>query len=283
MYPYPVLFGLTLYELMIVLGFFLAVLTFRIHADLRKYPARFQNMTILSGAGGICLGYYAAVLVQAVYNYLDSGVWELNQSTGATFLGGLLGGAITFFIFYFGGGAILYKGKEKLHLKLFSKVCDIAVTCIVIAHACGRLGCLFAGCCHGAVVDGSHTIPIPLYEALFLLLLYAVMTVGLVKRKPYQLVVYFTGYGVWRFIIEYFRADDRGQTVVSFLSPSQLTSLVMILIALVVFVCQNDKIRKKFTKKARVLSQNTVENGENSVENGDNSPSASPEKPEEDT
>ena len=34
-------------------------------------------------------------------------------------------------------------------------------------------------------------------------------------------------YAVWRFFIEYLRADDRGATVVSFLSPSQLTAVLL--------------------------------------------------------
>ena len=36
-------------------------------------------------------------------------------------------------------------------------------------------------------------------------------------------------YGAWRFTIEFFRADDRGSTIVSFLTPSQLIAVLMIL------------------------------------------------------
>ena len=41
--------------------------------------------------------------------------------------------------------------------------------------------------------------------------------------------IYAFAYGTWRFLIEYVRADDRGETIVSFLSPSQLFALVLIL------------------------------------------------------
>ena len=49
--------------------------------------------------------------------------------------------------------------------------------------------------------------------------------------------VYLCGYGIWRFFIEYARGDDRGQTIVPFLTPSQLTAIVLIAvgIALVFF------------------------------------------------
>jgi prolipoprotein diacylglyceryltransferase len=41
--------------------------------------------------------------------------------------------------------------------------------------------------------------------------------------------IYMLGYGAWRFLIEYARADDRGETIVSFLSPSQLFALLLML------------------------------------------------------
>ena len=34
-------------------------------------------------------------------------------------------------------------------------------------------------------------------------------------------------YAVWRFLAEYLRADDRGATVVSFLSPSQFVAVLL--------------------------------------------------------
>jgi prolipoprotein diacylglyceryltransferase len=37
-------------------------------------------------------------------------------------------------------------------------------------------------------------------------------------------------YAVWRFFAEYLRNDDRGATVVSFLSPSQLMSILLCLV-----------------------------------------------------
>jgi prolipoprotein diacylglyceryltransferase len=43
-------------------------------------------------------------------------------------------------------------------------------------------------------------------------------------------------YGAWRFIIEFFRGDDRGATVVSFLTPSQLIAILMILGSIALFL-----------------------------------------------
>ena len=52
-------------------------------------------------------------------------------------------------------------------------------------------------------------------------------------------------YGVWRFLIEYLRDDERGQTIVSFLTPSQLISVVLILGSAVVFALENYAFRRQ--------------------------------------
>ncbi len=269
MYPHPVFLGMTLYELMIVIGFFFAVLTFRLLGDKRGFPASLQNLTVIAGTAGIGIGYYAAVLVQSIYHFLATGVWEI---AGATFLGGLLGGAVTFLTIYFVGGLLLYRGKENLTVTHLTSITDLAFCCIVIAHAFGRLGCLFAGCCHGAIVDGfpglwnetvsAYTIPIPLYEALFLFALYAVMVSLYARSKGLMSVIYLTAYGLWRFFIEFARTDDRGQTVVDFLSPSQLISLIMLLIALVCFLVRR-RNRQHATEKPTACGENPVESGDN--------------------
>ena len=48
--------------------------------------------------------------------------------------------------------------------------------------------------------------------------------------------VYLIGYGIWRFFIEYLRGDDRGETLLSFLSPSQLTAIVLSIVGVLLIV-----------------------------------------------
>ena len=57
--------------------------------------------------------------------------------------------------------------------------------------------------------------------------------------------IYMLSYGIWRFIIENFRADDRGSTIVNFLTPSQLTAVIMILGSILVFVYTNIVSKRK--------------------------------------
>jgi prolipoprotein diacylglyceryltransferase len=58
----------------------------------------------------------------------------------------------------------------------------------------------------------------------------------LLKKIPGAMALYMSAYGVWRFVIEYFRNDDRGSTFVEFLTPSQLVSLVLLVGSVLVYV-----------------------------------------------
>ena len=127
---------------------------------------------------------------------------------------------------------------------------DIAACCIPLAHAIGRLGCFFAGCCHGKETDawfgvkmltenGWRTVvPVQLFEAIFLFAVAGILLWLFFKReKALPLMPIYCGfYGIWRFFIEYARADDRGASFISFLSPSQLTALLLIVIA-IIYIC----------------------------------------------
>ena len=57
--------------------------------------------------------------------------------------------------------------------------------------------------------------------------------------------LYMSVYGVWRFLIEYLRGDDRGATVVPFLTPSQLIAVVLIVGAAVVYYFERRSLRAR--------------------------------------
>ena len=238
MYPYAVFLGMGLYEIMIAVGFTCALLNFRVFADRRKFGANLQNLVIICAMAALVSGYFFAVLTQAIYNALDGGKFEIVNNTGATFYGGLIGGAGLFIGVYFLAGHFLLKPREAA--SHFAELSDIAAGSIAVAHGFGRLGCLFAGCCHGAETDAwygvyhhyihAKVVPVQLFEAIFLFALFGALTWRLVKKKKNNLAVYLMAYGVWRFFAEYMRADDRGATVVKFLSPSQLTAILLFLL-----------------------------------------------------
>ncbi len=249
MYPHDIIFGIGLYEICIVLGVIAAMTLFRVLADKRGLSARLQNGVLLNVPFALFVGYPSAVVVQWVYNGIRDGNFSgsvFSSSTGSTFYGGLIGGAIAFLVFYFVYGHIRVKDGE--HLREFPSMLEIAPPCITIAHALGRVGCFFAGCCYGIRTDSflgvfmddpsipHKVLPTQLLEAAFLSVLTALLIVRFLGGKRYGMPLYLTLYGTWRFFIEYLRGDDRGETFVSFLTPSQLTAILLFLLGVALAV-----------------------------------------------
>ena len=261
MYPYEIIWGMGLYEICIAAGVIAALAIFRVLAERRGMGAKYQNFILITAFVSVVLGYISAVVFQAYYNYLESGVFEIRDNTGATFLGGLIGGSAVFLLVYFGIGYFLFKGTSpRSPFAEFPVLQSIAGASIAAAHGLGRFGCFFAGCCHGIASDsflgmymrvpGYKVIPVQLYEAVFLLILSAVIFVLLFRRKSfhYGLSIYMIAYGIWRFFIEYLRGDDRGAFLIRFLSPSQFTSLLLIVGGGVLLIV----LLKKYGRKEEV-------------------------------
>ena len=253
MFPNDILPGIDMYLIMLCFAAISAIFTFRVLADKLNIGAKLQNFCMINAVISIIIGYYSAVFFQALYNIEELGAFVINNETGATFYGGLIGGAGCFLAIYFGIGARLFKGTRE-NVKLFWSITDIAAACISIAHCFGRIGCLMAGCCHGAKTDawygiymksiGCKVVPIQLYEAIFLALVFAFCAYRVAHKKTHGLALYMELYGVWRFFIEYARDDYRGQTFIKAFTPSQLTAILMVIGAVVLFIVQR-KLQNK--------------------------------------
>lgn len=254
MYPKDILSGIDLYLIMLCVAAVAAIFTYRFLADKRELGAKLQNLCLFGAVGAILVGYYSAVLFQAFYNIPKYGEFRINSSTGATFYGGLIGGAAFFLIVYFIFGKLIFKDTKE-YVNEFWTNANIAAPCIAIAHGFGRIGCLMAGCCHGSETDawygiymssiGKKVVPIQLFEAIVLFALFGIFVYRVMKGKSYNLPLYMAVYGVWRFLIEYARDDYRGYTFVEFLTPSQLTALVMIVGAVVLFFFERHLSKKR--------------------------------------
>src|SRR5437588_1221402 len=156
--------------------------------------------------------------------------------SGGVFYGGLIV-AVTVALWYI----------RRAGLPLWT-TCDVFAPGIALGHAIGRFGCLFAGCCYGRPTTEPWGItftdpfaaanvgtplnqplhPTQLYEAAAELLILAFLIVTERKGRPYPgrtFWRYMLLYAVTRFIIEFFRGDERG-TVFMF-STSQLISLLL--------------------------------------------------------
>src|SRR2546426_9638577 len=135
--------------------------------------------------------------------------------------------------------------------------CDVFAPGIALGHVIGRFGCLFAGCCYGkpttkpwgitftdpfAAANVGTPLGVPLhptqiYEAgaEFLILMVLLLTER--KGRPFPgrtFWMYMLLYAISRFIIEFYRGDDRG--TVGALSTSQFISVLLAPLAIVMLV-----------------------------------------------
>ena len=82
------------------------------------------------------------------------------------------------------------------------------------------------------------------------------------KGKYFPLLpVYLIAYGVWRFVIEYARGDERGATIVSFLSPSQLIAVILFAVGIGYFIVWHVQKANKKEKEDKKDENNGSDEG----------------------
>ena len=240
MYPDKILGLFHLYGLMIGVGILACFSILYLYGKKEKVEESFMDFVFYNTIVAIALGFGAAALFQATYNYIENPEVGFDFGSGITFIGGLIGGVISFLV-----GYAIFRKRFKTRLV---DIISFIPCCILIAHAFGRVGCLFAGCCHGEKTTAwygifMHTVefgyakvvPTQLFEALFLFALFAICFILVWKKKfKHNMSLYLIAYGIFRFLLEFLRADDRGQ-LLGVISPSQFWSLLMIVAGVAVY------------------------------------------------
>ena len=85
-----------------------------------------------------------------------------------------------------------------------------------------------------------------MYDKDFLWALCAFLTWNMLNRKRENgLSLYLILYAVWRFCIEFFRADDRGAALIAFLSPSQLVALLLLPVGIALWIAERKMNRQE--------------------------------------
>lgn len=209
----------------------------------------FDRMVISLAIGGALMAV-CANMGNRLFHFLSGTPWKETQ--GITFLAGLVGGLIGFVICFL---IFLKDERKKLLYYINSFIAGIA-----LAHGIGRIGCFLAGCCYGKITESflgicfpvgspvyydlvhnfhltpniasvTKVLPTQLFEAIFCFLLFA----ALLFIKKHRTNIYLISYGIFRFFIEYLRIDNRGSIGMS-LSPSQLLSIVCVVLGILLFV-----------------------------------------------
>lgn len=209
---------------------------------------------------GICatgFGVFMAMVFQALYDYIANPSGGFSLGDAMTFYGGLIGGVVSFlavwnlYVFVIAPRTKIKLLQNNMNASLTDAL-QLAPVGLTIAHTFGRLGCTFAGCCHGGETDAWYgiymfikrnnsgyptsdavkVVPTQLFECLFLAVLTAIMIILLFKfRFRYNLSVYAIGYGIWRFVIEYIRKDYRG-SFIGAVTPSQFWSIIIVILGI---------------------------------------------------
>lgn len=131
---------------------------------------------------------------------------------------------------------------------------DLAAPGIALGHVIGRMGCLMAGCCYGkptsvpwaitfndpsAAINVGTPLGVPLHPtqiydagAELIILVALLLTERKGKTFPGRTFwAYMLLYAISRFIVEFFRGDDRG-VLMNALSTSQIVSLAIVPVSL---------------------------------------------------
>ena len=161
---------------------------------------------------------------------------------GLVYYGGLIGGVIA---------VLIYIKKYNLDKWLIG---DIFLVSLPLGQFFGRLGCLSAGCCYGkpchlpwAIVfknpESLAPLNIPLHPTemyhglsnlIIFLFLFHFYRSGKRKFKGQIALMYGMLYSTGRFIVEFFRGDDRGHIL--FFSIPQFISIIIFIISLIFYL-----------------------------------------------
>ncbi|PIQ96024.1 MAG: prolipoprotein diacylglyceryl transferase [Nitrospinae bacterium CG11_big_fil_rev_8_21_14_0_20_56_8] len=131
---------------------------------------------------------------------------------------------------------------------------DIIAPALALGQGIGRWGCFFAGCCYGRKTDVPWAIvftdprslaplgvplhPTQIYLSLNALVIFGIL-VWLYHRKTFDGQVIWTYgvlYSIGRFVIEYFRNDDRGFVIQDVLSTSQFVGIFVLVVSIFMLV-----------------------------------------------
>jgi phosphatidylglycerol:prolipoprotein diacylglycerol transferase len=129
---------------------------------------------------------------------------------------------------------------------------DFFSPAIALGHAIGRIGCFFAGCCYGKrtnmpwgvvfkdkqslAVLGECLHPTQIYESLGNFFIFLILLFYMKKERKVGNIfaIYLMLYAILRFVVEYFRGDDRGMYYFG-LSISQNISIILFVVGVFIY------------------------------------------------
>jgi len=246
------------YGVMIALGALLgfAYTTWQAKKQL-KIPFETTNELILFILVFSIIGGKFFVIFEDFSGFLnDPGQLFRNFSSGFVFFGSLLFAIPTMLIFF--------RVKKIPTLPML----DIMAITTCIVHGTGRIGCFFAGCCHGVPHDGIFSVvftdplcqaeplntPLHPTQLYSMVMIYGIMIFLLVLSGKKQFngqifLLYLILYSIGRMVIEIFRGDlSRGYVIQNMITNSQFISIVVIGVSAYFYIT----LRKKAVRSGKL-------------------------------
>ena len=241
MYPILIEFGffkIFTYGLLVATGFLVAILLASSRAEKEGLDSqKVLDLCFYAMVSALLGARLLYVIVEYRY-FLDSPLeifkfWK----GGLVFYGGLILGVLI---------SLWYLKRNQMPMW---KTADLLAPSIALGQLIGRWGCFFAGCCFGRKTDVAWGItftdprslapleislhPTQVYLSLNAVFIFMFL-MWLSKRKVFDgqiLWSYGILYSIGRFVIEYFRGDDRGFPIEQVLSTSQFTGVFVFILS----------------------------------------------------
>lgn len=190
-------------------------------------------------------GFIAARIYAVAYNWEAFGSFEkilfVHRYPGLSFWGGLIGGALTFWLF------------TRVVKLQFWQVADFAAVGVLLGLVLGGIGCFLGGCAYGAVSDLpvalpvvgliGKRLPVSLVESAVFLWLFSSLFKQVVKFHFAGKItaVFLVWLGIVKFITEFYRGDSRQIIPPFWASYGHIFATLAFMVGVVVFYTRSKR------------------------------------------
>ena len=241
-------FDIRLYGVMVVLAMVVVILwmVFEIKRGAKFSYDNLFTAALIAIPSGVIISRLLHVIDRWDYYILYPG--EIVGGSGLTIYGAILGAML---------GIWVYSKFSKFRFGYFA---DLVAPGVLLAQAVGRVGCTLNGCCYGTETSlpwgvvytnpqcyaplGVAVHPVPLYEIIYLLIIFGVVFSlrGRLKPEGSLFLIYISFYSLWRIGIDFLR---EGTPFLFGLHQAQIIGIIVLAIAVPVLVLKTRWVKAK--------------------------------------
>ena len=241
-------FDIRWYGVMVVLAMVVVILwmVFEIKRGAKFSYDNLFTAALIAIPSGVIISRLLHVIDRWDYYILYPG--EIVGGSGLTIYGAILGAML---------GIWVYSKFSKFRFGYFA---DLVAPGVLLAQAVGRVGCTLNGCCYGTETSlpwgvvytnpqcyaplGVAVHPVPLYEIIYLLIIFGVVFSlrGRLKPEGSLFLIYISFYSLWRIGIDFLR---EGTPFLFGLHQAQIIGIIVLAIAVPILVLKTRWVKAK--------------------------------------